>query len=638
MRLFEPEETVGRFWHRLVGDTRTYTRYPEAAISFEAVRRRIGIIFRALGGSGAVRIVAAKPIECGHRLRLRQRLGLGRESIDRAALDSGTLRLPSVIDAFPGRADNEALYEWLAAWCANAVAPPPATADPLQADILRLRTALATTQVTLRRWPGLAGLHDRLRGASLAARPTRYLPACEATIEAVIRRLLGAPPPRGSGAALLVAIESGSENAFSFCAPAGYQTYLPVPIWGDILRDSTGAPPEDIGEDGGQSVHVDSLSRRAIRRSTDQSARGDPLLLHRFETIFSLAEMVNVNRSVEDDDEESARQAADDLPELTIGAQRKRASTLLKLDLDLAPPQAEDGRLRAEFCYPEWDWKRRSYRRDYCHVIAATAPEVGEDWAPDEHTQRRIRQVRRQFEALRPKRQLMYREADGFDVDLSALVRDVADRRGGGAGTERVFVDARPNSRDLSIAVLLDASLSTDAWLQEQRVLDVEKSALLALTHGLSACGDEHALFTFTSRRRTAVSISTIKDFDEPLGPKVVRRIQAIKPGQYTRIGAAVRHVTARLKQRPHRHRLLVVITDGKPNDIDQYEGRYGIEDTRMAIREGRKAGLCVFGVTVDVHARQYFPYIFGRGAYAIFPNIARLPVALLAIYRQVTR
>ncbi|MFY9699899.1 MAG: protein norD, partial [Rhodoplanes sp.] len=417
MRLFEPEETVGRFWHRLVGDTRTYTRYPEAAISFEAVRRRIGIIFRALGGSGAVRIVTAKPIECGHRLRLRQRLGLGRESIDRAALDSGTLRLPSVIDAFPGRADNEALYEWLAAWCANAVAPPPATADPLQADILRLRASLATTQATLHRWPGLAGLHDRLRAAALAARPTRYLPACEATIEAVTRTLLGAPPLPGPEASLLAAIEGGSESVFSFRAPAGYQTYLPVPLWGDILPDSAGAPPEDVGEDGGQSIHVDSLTRRAIRRL--QSARGDPLLLHRFETIFSLAEMVNVNRSVEDDDEESARQAADDLPALTIGAQHRRPTTRLKLDLDLAPPHAEDGRLLAELCYPEWDWKRQAYRSDYCHVIAATAPEVGEDWTPDEHMQRRIRQVRRQFEALRPKRQLMYREADGFDVDLS---------------------------------------------------------------------------------------------------------------------------------------------------------------------------------------------------------------------------
>lgn len=85
----------------------------------------------------------------------------------------------------------------------------------------------------------------------------------------------------------MAAIEGGSENAFSFRAPAGYQTYLPAPIWGDILGDCVGAPREEAGEEGGESVHVDSLSRRAIRRATDQSARGDPLLLHRFETIFN---------------------------------------------------------------------------------------------------------------------------------------------------------------------------------------------------------------------------------------------------------------------------------------------------------------------------------------------------------------
>lgn len=638
MALFEPEETVGRFWHRLVGDTQTYKRHPQAAVSFDAVQRRIGIIFRALGGSGAVRIVAAKPLESGHRLRLRQRVGLGRERIDRAVLDPGTLRLPAVIDVFPCPADNEALYEWLAAWCAHAIAPPPSPTDPLQADILRLQAAVATTRATLRRWPGLVRLHDRLSAAALAARPARSLPSCEAMLEAAIRTLLGAPAPRESDASMLAALEGEPERAFSFHAPSGYRTYLPVPVWADILPDSAGAQPEDAAEDGGESVPVDSLSRRAARRPTDQTARRDPLLLHRFETIFSLADIVNLNRAVEDDDENSARQAADDLPELAIGAHHKRASTRLKLDLDLAPPQADDARLVAEVCYPEWDWKRQGYRQDYCRVIATTASEVGEDWTPDAPMQRRIRQVRRQFEALRPKRRLKYAEPDGFDIDLSALVRDVADRHAGASGSERVFVDARATARDLSIAVLLDASLSTDAWLQEQRVLDVEKGALLALTHGLSACGDEHAIFSFTSRRRTSVSVATIKDFGEPLGAKVIRRIQAIKPGQYTRIGAAVRHVTAKLKERPHRHRLLMVLTDGKPNDIDQYEGRYGIEDTRMAIREARKAGLRVFGVTVDAHAREYFPYIFGRGAYAIFPSIDRLPAALPAIYRHVTR
>jgi nitric oxide reductase NorD protein len=128
-----------------------------------------------------------------------------------------------------------------------------------------------------------------------------------------------------------------------------------------------------------------------------------------------------------------------------------------------------------------------------------------------------------------------------------------------------------------------------------------------------------------------------VKDFEESLNPKVIRRIQALKPGQYTRMGAAIRHVCSQMTERPHRHRLMLILTDGKPNDIDHYEGRYGIEDTRMAIREAREAGMRVFGVTVDEHARDYFPYIFGRGAYAIFPSIARLPSALPAIYRHIT-
>src|SRR5690606_10995829 len=133
-----------------------------------------------------------------------------------------------------------------------------------------------------------------------------------------------------------------------------------------------------------------------------------------------------------------------------------------------------------------------------------------------------------------------------------------------------------------------------------------------------TACGDSHALYAFTSRKRHDVSVLTLKDFDEPLDGRARRRIGALKPGYYTRMGAALRHVTARLAPRPNRHRLLLLLTDGKPNDADHYEGRYGVEDTRRAIHEARRAGLAVFGITVDTRARDYFPYLFGRGAYAI--------------------
>ena len=640
--LFEPEETVGKFWHRLVGSACTYPCHPEAAVALDAVWARLGVIFRGLGGSGAIRITSGASMESGHRLKLKQRIGLGREKIERAVLTSNTLTLPAVIDIFPAQRDNEALYVWLAAWFAHAAAPSIPAEDPLQYDIQQLRAAVATTRLTLSRWPGLAPLFNRLRAAALKARPARRLPKCESTIEATIQALLGMlsgenPNLQVLYPQVLSAVCDRTADLCSFRAPPGYQTFLPVPIWGELLFETEGVQAEHADGQGPEATELDSKRRRAARRSSDQSQRGDPLLLHRFETIFSLAEMVNINRSVDDDDEEAARRAADDLPELTISAHQKHASIHLKIDLELAPAAAEAQPLVAEISYPEWDWKSQSYRLDYCRVFTARAPETGEAWTPDEDMQRRIRQVRRQFEALRPKRQTLHGEPDGDDLDLSALVRDLADRKAGGVGSERMFVKSRMAERDLSVAVLMDVSLSTDAWLQDQRVLDVEKGALLALSHGLTACGDEHGIFAFTSRRRNWISVATVKDFDERLEANVIRRIQGLKPGQYTRIGAAVRHVASRLENRPHRNRLLLILTDGKPNDIDHYEGRYGIEDTRMAIREAGTIGIRVFGVTVDKQARNYFPYIFGRGGYAIFPDIRSLPVALPAIYRRIT-
>jgi nitric oxide reductase NorD protein len=633
MSLFEPEEMIGAYWHRLIGSSHSYRSHPEAAVSLDSMRIRLGLLFRACGGDGAIRVVASAATNSRHRLNFRQALGLGTETLERPVLDESSLRLPAAIDVFPDVRDNEALYEWLAAWFAHAVVPVRDD-DLLRNDIRRLRAAAQTTRCALAAWPGLTPIYARLQTATLLVRPKRKLPQAEAEIEAAIVSLLGGASAPSVGP-LMSAIR-GDTDPDDLIAPRGYQTWLPVPMWGEVTSDVQGGAGVEPDDPGGDAISVDAKRRTAVRKSTDRSDRGDPLMLHRFETIFSIAEMINVNREVEDDDEDSARQAAEDTPELTIGSNKKRPATRLKLDLDLAPRDADGTAVVAGLTYPEWDWKRQIYRPDYCRVIAVPATEEGEDWKADAVTQHNVRQVRRQFEALRPRRQVVHAQPDGDELDLSMLVRDIADRRAGEAGTDRVFINARPAARDLSLAVLMDVSLSTDSWLGDRRVLDVEKGALLAMTHGLTACGDEHAIYTFTSRRRS-VTVATVKDFDEPLDGKVERRIEALKPGQYTRIGAAIRHVTTELVKRPHRHRLLLLLTDGKPNDIDHYEGRYGIEDTRMAIREARKVGLRVFGVTIDEDARDYFPHIFGRGAYAIVRDIARLPAALPAIYRQIT-
>ncbi len=627
----ELEEQVGRRWHRwITRGTDSYPRHPEAAVSLESLQPALAVFFRGLGGESGVQIAATAARRSTHRLNWRQKLGMDEERLDRPSLDDATLYLPSQIAVFSAPALNRRLYFWLAAFFTAMCDLGPAEGDDgFARDLAFLRHVRAATTRVLHDFPGLRAPHAELCQAVLAARPNRRLPPCEAAMEAAVRGLLG--DPAGSDLPAL----SGAGN---------YKPFLPVPLWGEVTGAALQTPrrPEDDEDDrSGDAAEeeAEQKKRQGFRREQDQAERNDSLMLNRFEKILSLAEMININRSVEDDDEENARKAADDLDEIAVSQFKRKPAVKLKFDLDLPPDAVPTGVLVGKHLYPEWDYRRRAYHRNHCQVITAPADEEGESWSPDDAARRRIRRVRRQFEALRPRQTLLRRQADGDDLDLEAVVRARCDLMASGIGSDRVFTQFRPTARDLSVALLMDVSLSTDAWVQNRRILDVEKEALTTLCHGLKACDDEYAVYTFTSRRRDLVKVSTVKDFDEPFSDTTVRRISALKPGYYTRIGAAIRHVTKCLNERPHRHRLLLVLTDGKPNDVDHYEGRYGIEDSRKAVQEARRAGLAVFGVTIDRKAQDYFPMLFGRGSYAIVGDINRLSAALPKIYRQlVTR
>lgn len=623
LHYLELEETVGRLWHRLVGGTASYPRHPEHGVALDDVRGRLAVFFRGLGGEAAVRLSAAGGRTSAHRLNLRQRIGLGEERLEQAGRDTATLFLPPHLDLFPDAALNRALYHWLAAYFVHLPVAPINTADPLRRDLLALRRARHTVAETLHAYPGLTSTYRDLCAALRAARPRRVLPPAEAEVEALVLALLGDGE---------VPVEPWPDRA----APPGYRPFLPVPLWGEALARPVGEPPRDGDELGGGGREAeDGRKRTATRRRSEQAQRNDPLAINRFEKIMAMAEMVDVNRAADDDEDDNAEKAADDLEELTVCKHKGKPATRLKFDLDLPPEAVDTAALTGDVTYPEWDYTRRVYLPDACRVLAAPAAEQGETWQPDAAAQARIRRVRRQFEALRPKYQVLRAQVDGDELDVEALVRARSDLAAGGGGTDRVHQALRRQTHDLAVALLVDVSLSTDAWVDNRRVLDVEKEALLVLTHGLAACGDDHAIFTFTSRKRSWVRVETVKGFDEPLSDTVVRRIGALRPGYYTRIGAAVRHATAELAKRPNRQRLLLVVTDGKPNDVDHYEGRFGIEDTRRAVAEARRAGLAVFGVTIDREAKDYFPMLFGRGGYAIVGQVAKLPTALPAIYRH---
>ncbi|MCP3467790.1 nitric oxide reductase activation protein NorD [Bradyrhizobium sp. CCGUVB23] len=630
----ELEETVGRAWHRLVGGTASYPVHAEHAVSLAEVRPRIAVMFRALGGEAGVQIASAGARRSGHRLGWRQRIGLGDERLEQPGRDAATIFLPDSIAIFEDRALNVSLYRWLAAWFATAPIEAIDEVDPLRRDLLTLRRASETAVWVLTQFPGLADDYAKLAAATALARPRRPLPRIEREMEEIVLALLGArKPPSGE----LWKAMAGT-GALPTKAPPGYRSILPCPLWGDCwARElSTAGASDDEHAHGAEPAPADDRKRFAVRERDEDASRRDPFVLNRFEKILAMAEMVNVDRPADDSEDEDAQKAADDLEEITLSRRSGKPATRLKFDLDLPPEALDASRLNADLTYPEWDYRSGTYLPDHCRVLAAAASEIGESWAPDETMRCHIRQVRRRFEVLRPRHELMRAQADGHDLDLDALVRARCDLRAGSGALDRVHLAMRPQGHDLAVTLLVDVSLSTDAWVDGHRVLDVEKEALLVLAHGLSACGDHHSILTFTSRRRSWVRLETIKAFGEPMSGAVERRIGALKPGYYTRIGAAVRHAAAGLARQPQRKKLLLVLTDGKPNDVDHYEGRFAIEDTRKSVQEARRLGIAVFGVTVDATAQSYFPTLFGRGGYAIVGNIRRLPAALPAIYRQV--
>ncbi|WP_074856704.1 hypothetical protein [Nitrosospira briensis] len=130
----------------------------------------------------------------------------------------------------------------------------------------------------------------------------------------------------------------------------------------------------------------------------------------------------------------------------------------------------------------------------------------------------------------------------------------------------------------------------------------------------------------------------TLKDFDETGGSLAQRRIAALEPQRYTRAGAAIRHTASLLATCAAEHRLLILLSNGKPNDVDQYEGRYGVEDMRQAVAEAALQSIHPFCITVDRHAPQYLAGIFGPGRYAVLQHAQLLPVVLVDILRKLIR
>jgi nitric oxide reductase NorD protein len=247
-----------------------------------------------------------------------------------------------------------------------------------------------------------------------------------------------------------------------------------------------------------------------------------------------------------------------------------------------------------------------------------------------------VRRLRERFERMRAQRTRLMAQRRGDELDVGACVRAMVDLRTGHAPDDRLYADVRPARRGLSITLLVDVSGSTDEFVGKARIIDIEKIAVLLTSEALDALGDLYSILTFSSLGADDVRIRTIKDFAERNGRAVRQRIGTLKPEGYTRMGAAIRHATAQLGRTHAGHRLLLILSDGKPNDRDHYQGQFAIEDARQAIAEARAAGVHPFCLTVDVKASGYLTRIFGRAGHVVLRHPDQLPLALVGVVRQI--
>lgn len=300
--------------------------------------------------------------------------------------------------------------------------------------------------------------------------------------------------------------------------------------------------------------------------------------------------------------------------------------------------------------YDEWDRELTDHRLGWCRVIEKHVKHG--DRAFVDQTRERykgvISSIRHQFQLMKPENLTrVANEIDGEEFDLNAVIDYVIDRHADGHQSERIYTKRLRRRRDVAVSFLLDQSSSTARTIGRhplqpytrpgRRIIEIEKEGLVLMSEALEAVGDAYAINGFTSEGRRNVKFYVVKDFGEKYSDEVKKRIGGINYQNNTRLGAAIRHATAKLARQDARTRLLIVLSDGRPYDHDYGDARYAREDTREALRQAKNEGITPFCITIDRESEAELKDLYGEIGYTIIDDVLSLPERLPGIYRRLT-
>jgi nitric oxide reductase NorD protein len=592
----EFEESMGKVWDKYL-NKKVHKFDEDARVNFEDISTTLAIFHRLLGGEKAkeLRITDKRTLEISRTL-LEKLSFLGKEFF-LTWQDDNSLYLPASLAYLPTKQENEMLYYWLVAMAIQC--------DTKDASILEQNKN--ATEFLVKKYSGFALFYEN----AITILTQKY-----------------------EELSYLKSLENNNEEDLIDAHPSPLWIY-PSALTLKIAKNGESDEEEPTREESDDKV--DELQMKKQSEQIDDKHETDGFLAFLPESLMSIFEQVNVDRCEDDSFDEDALYHAEDLDEVTIGQKQANLSARIKMDLELQVDETIIYPLGKGHFVDEWDYKKGDYLKNYAHIL----PHVTMNVVPMElpaRLNKTVRKIHRELDLLKLDRIKNDKLPYGDEIDIDSWI-EYTSHQDKSMHHQKFYTTYERKTRDMATLLLADISLSTEGGItQEVRIIDVIKDSLMVFSEALEKLEDKFAIYTFSSLQNKKVYFHIIKNFKDKYNDLIRGRIDTIKPEYYTRMGAAIREATKILDKQQSANKLLLIVSDGKPNDEDRYDGRYGIEDTKKAIEEIKKKGITPFCITVDLDAKEYLSYLFGRDGYAVVRDGQKLPKILTDVYINLTK
>ncbi|MCB0342929.1 MAG: VWA domain-containing protein [Pseudobdellovibrionaceae bacterium] len=337
------------------------------------------------------------------------------------------------------------------------------------------------------------------------------------------------------------------------------------------------------------------------------------------------------------DEMEEHGESLEDLNIQEVVRSNHETNSIFKADIAYEVESLDDETFQAsdnaanQFIYEEWNFKKRKYLSNFCKLTDQRPPLIEDKSAYESQYhdivkahQKQIRNLRHQVEQIFHSRRWKNRQRQGEEIDMDSFIDGLSSLKAGQSSDERFYLSKSRRARDVSALILLDASLSSDSWVDGRRVLDITKEAVVVLHEALEGVFEKISVTAFNSRTRNNCNYFTIKDFSQTWKSSLPY-LMALQPSDYTRIGVAIRHSIEKMQRVSSQRKVIILLSDGKPTDYDAYEGKYGIHDVKQALDEAKQKEIDVFSLAIDQEAKYYFPQMFGKNNFRVINHANEL-------------